>query len=129
MSLGPKARLISAWGIAPGIVTPTILTQAPMARSIAFDKYVLGAAMSCSRNLGRAFSPHFMFFDLLPGALPQAGMRMRPLALTEDQATPASKIQDAHPLKITPRKPGRVSENSEFQRNISNRLGGADVAV
>jgi hypothetical protein len=77
VSLGPKARLISAWGIAPGIVTPPNLSQAPTARFIAFDKYLSGAALSSSRDLVRAFSPHFLFFDSLPGALPQADFRKR----------------------------------------------------
>ena len=43
------------------IVTRPNLSRAPTARFIAFDKYMLGAAMSCSGNLARAFSPHFVF--------------------------------------------------------------------
>jgi hypothetical protein len=56
VSLGPPARLISAWGIAPGIVNPPILLRAPKARFIAFDKYAWGTAMPRSPSLTRAFS-------------------------------------------------------------------------
>src|SRR5206468_4406624 len=81
--LGPKARLISAWGIAPGILIPPNLCRAPTARFIAFDKYLLGAAMSCSWNLARAFSPHFVFrfvtWGVAPGWFDDA-----PLALMEE---------------------------------------------
>src|SRR6266542_530845 len=60
-SLGPKARLISAWGIVPGTVTQPSFSRAPTARFIAFDEYLLGGAISCSGNLARAFSPRFVF--------------------------------------------------------------------
>ena len=83
VSLGPKARLISAWGIAPGIVTPPNLSRAPTARFIAFDKYLLGGAMSCSGNLARAFSPHFVFRFVTWGVGP-GWFEDAPLALTAE---------------------------------------------
>ena len=78
--LEPKARLISAWGIAPGILIPPNLCRAPTARFIAFDKYLLGAAMSCSGNLARAFSPHFVFRFVTWGLAP-GWFEVAPLAL------------------------------------------------
>ena len=45
VSLGPKALLISAWGIAPGIVIPPTHSGAPKARFIAVDNWVWGVAM------------------------------------------------------------------------------------
>ena len=57
--------------IAPGIVTTLNLSQAPTARFIAFDKYLSGAALSSSKDLLRAFGPHFLFFDSLLGRWPR----------------------------------------------------------
>ena len=55
LSSGQKARLISAWCIDPGMVTPPNPSRAPPARLIEFDKYSLGAVMSCSGNLATLF--------------------------------------------------------------------------
>src|SRR5688572_18202716 len=83
MSLGPEARLISAWGKAPGIVTPPNFSQAPTARFIAFDPYLLGGAMSWSGNLARAFSPLFGFRFVTWGFAP-GWFEDTPLALTSE---------------------------------------------
>ena len=83
VGLGPKAPLIAAWGTAPGNVTPPNHSRAPTARFIAFDKYVLGAAMSCSGNLARAFSPHFVFRFITWGFAP-GWFEDAPLALTAE---------------------------------------------
>ena len=76
VSLGPKARLISAWGIAPGIVTPN-LSPAPTARFIAFDKHLLGGAMSCS-GIWHGLSALILILTRYLGRWPQAGMKTRP---------------------------------------------------
>src|SRR5687768_3567107 len=84
MSLGPTARLISAWGKAPGIVTPPNLSRAPTARFIAFDQYLLGGAVSCSGNLARAFSPLFGFRSVTWG-FARGWFEDAPLALTSER--------------------------------------------
>src|SRR5687767_1949913 len=66
---------------APGIVTPPNLSRAPTARLIAFDQYLLGAALSCSGNLARAFSPLFGFRFVTWGFAP-GWFEDAPLALT-----------------------------------------------
>ena len=70
-------------GTAPGNVTPPNHSRAPTARFIAFDKYVLGAAMSCSGNLARAFSPQFVFRFITWGFAP-GWFEYAPLALTAE---------------------------------------------
>jgi len=87
VSLGPKARLISAWGIAPGILTQPNLSEAPTARFIAFDKYLLGGATSCSGNLARAFSPHFVD-RFVPWGVAPGWFEDAPLALAEEIEPP-----------------------------------------
>src|SRR2546428_12044666 len=62
--LGPKACLMPAWGIAPGI-RPTNCLQAPTARFIGPGAR-LWSVVCCHAcvKMARAFSPHFVFrFD------------------------------------------------------------------
>jgi len=112
VSLGPKARLISAWGIAPGIVTPPNLSRAPTARFIAFDKYLLGGAMSCSGNLARAFSPHLVFqfvtwsvyvFSVIAARAKERGLQSAGTLVSE-----AAREMVPHPFVPPPRRAGLI---------------------
>src|SRR6266436_2168454 len=76
ISLGPTARLIPAWGIAPGIKTHKLFPSANGAVHRCERVWVRWHGEVPGVMMGRAFSPDCVF-SLFSGALPQAGMKTR----------------------------------------------------